>query len=193
MEMTRIPQYAPMHPTQVREPFHWAGWAWEEKVDGFRMLAAPNCLEAWAQVPERSYEGMVGKDEASPYEAGRTKRWLKVKVPGWTDPKDRWPDAVTVLPRYGCLKTTPSPASQETDTDDPGYIESARGQHGTEDGPLSRGERVRQSGERDSQCVKRVSHHRNCRHAPNPLGLTQHPGSGREQRKPKHRNRHGKE
>jgi bifunctional non-homologous end joining protein LigD len=54
-----------------------------------RRLAA-NGLEAWAQVLERGYEGMVGKDEASPYRRGITRSWLKVKVPGWTDPEDRW-------------------------------------------------------------------------------------------------------
>jgi bifunctional non-homologous end joining protein LigD len=201
MAMTRIPQYALMHPTQVREPFHRPGWVFEEKIDGYRMLAyrdrkrvrlvsrngvdhskrfselvaavgtlrssslvldaevaifdqqlrsrfdwlrspdpeavaspplllvfdlmyhaghdlsrrplrerrerleelvadgerifpvrrlAPNGLEAWAQVLEHGYEGYVGKDDASPYEGGRTKRWLKVKVPGWTDPENRW-------------------------------------------------------------------------------------------------------
>jgi hypothetical protein len=26
-------------PTQVREPFHREGWVFEEKVDGWRMLA----------------------------------------------------------------------------------------------------------------------------------------------------------
>jgi bifunctional non-homologous end joining protein LigD len=189
-----------MQPTQVREPFHRPGWVYEEKVDGYRMLAykdgarvrlvsrngidhtrrfrevgaaiaalkpqtlvldgevaiydqqlrsrfdwlrdppdelatppvliafdalylkgrdisqkplrerrarlegllagadrvhpvrrlAPNGLEAWAQVLERGYEGYVGKDEASPYLGGKTTSWLKVKVPGWTDPEDRW-------------------------------------------------------------------------------------------------------
>ena len=28
---------------------------------------------------ERGYEGLVGKDEASPYREGRTLSWLKVK------------------------------------------------------------------------------------------------------------------
>jgi bifunctional non-homologous end joining protein LigD len=28
-----------MAPTQVREPFHRDGWVFEEKVDGWRMLA----------------------------------------------------------------------------------------------------------------------------------------------------------
>lgn len=53
-----------------------------------RRLAA-NGLEAWAQVLERGYEGWVGKDGASPYRGGVTRSWLKVKVPGWTDPQDR--------------------------------------------------------------------------------------------------------
>ena len=43
-----------------------------------RRLAA-NGLEAWAQVLERDYEGLVGKDDASPYRGGRTLAWLKVK------------------------------------------------------------------------------------------------------------------
>jgi ATP-dependent DNA ligase len=42
-----------------------------------------------AQV-ERGYEGYVAKDEASLYEAGATRRWLKVKQPGWTVAEDRW-------------------------------------------------------------------------------------------------------
>jgi bifunctional non-homologous end joining protein LigD len=75
-----------------------------ERIFPVRRLA-PNGLEAWAQVLERGYEGMVGKDDASPYDAspydaspydaspyvdGRTKLWLKVKVLGWTDPENRW-------------------------------------------------------------------------------------------------------
>jgi ATP-dependent DNA ligase len=40
----------------------------------------PNGLDAWAQVLERGYEGLVAKDEASPYVGGRTRAWLKVKV-----------------------------------------------------------------------------------------------------------------
>jgi hypothetical protein len=31
----------------------------------------------------------VAKDEASVYEVGPTRRWLEVKVPGWTDDEDR--------------------------------------------------------------------------------------------------------
>jgi hypothetical protein len=51
-----------MIPTQVREPFH---------------LAA-------------GYEGYVAKDQLRPTGGGVTRPWLKVKVPGWTDPEDQW-------------------------------------------------------------------------------------------------------
>jgi len=40
---------------------------------------APDRLAAWQQVLERGYEGLVAKDEASPYVGGRTLSWLKVK------------------------------------------------------------------------------------------------------------------
>jgi bifunctional non-homologous end joining protein LigD len=36
---TVIRQYTPMAPTLVRAPFHRAGGVYEEKVDGYRMLA----------------------------------------------------------------------------------------------------------------------------------------------------------
>jgi bifunctional non-homologous end joining protein LigD len=51
---------------------------------------APDGLEAWAQVVERGYEGFVAKDDASPYEGGPTRRWLKVKQKNWTVEEDRW-------------------------------------------------------------------------------------------------------
>ena len=38
----------------------------------------------------RGYEGLVAKDENSPYEGGPTRRWLKVKRRGWTVEEDRW-------------------------------------------------------------------------------------------------------
>ena len=34
-----LSDYTPMAPTLVREPFHREGWAYEEKVDGWRILA----------------------------------------------------------------------------------------------------------------------------------------------------------
>jgi hypothetical protein len=36
------------------------------------------------------YEGYVAKDEANLYDAGPTRRWLKVKQKGWTVEEDRW-------------------------------------------------------------------------------------------------------
>jgi ATP-dependent DNA ligase len=41
-------------------------------------------------VIERGYEGYVAKDEASAYEGGRTRRWLKAKQKDWTVAEDRW-------------------------------------------------------------------------------------------------------
>src|SRR5262245_17398627 len=41
----------------------------------------PGDVEAGGQ---RGYEGYVAKAEASAYEQGPRRRWLKVKVPGWT-------------------------------------------------------------------------------------------------------------
>ena len=40
---------------------------------------AGNGLEAWAQVLERGYEGLIGRDDASLYRGGRTLSWLKVR------------------------------------------------------------------------------------------------------------------
>jgi bifunctional non-homologous end joining protein LigD len=54
-----------------------------------RRLAADG-LEAWQEVLERDAEGYVAKDEASPYVAGPTRSWLKVKQKGWTLSEDRW-------------------------------------------------------------------------------------------------------
>jgi ATP-dependent DNA ligase len=43
-----------------------------------------------SQVGERGYEGLVGKDEASPYREGRTLSWLKVKVPKYREGERGW-------------------------------------------------------------------------------------------------------
>jgi len=51
---------------------------------------ASNGFEAWAEVIAHDYEGLVAKEEASLYEAGPTRRWLKVKQQGWTDAEDGW-------------------------------------------------------------------------------------------------------
>ena len=70
----------------------------EELVDGHQLVLparrlADNGLEAWANVLELGYEGLVGKDETSPYVEGRTLAWLKVPhyhegERGW-EPKNR--------------------------------------------------------------------------------------------------------
>ena len=54
-----------------------------------RRLAA-NGLEAWAQVLKAGYEGLVGKDDASPYVGGRTLKWLKVKQPQYCEGERGW-------------------------------------------------------------------------------------------------------
>jgi len=51
---------------------------------------AKNGFEAWAEVIAHDYEGMVAKEETSLYEAGPTRRWLKVKQKGWTIGEDGW-------------------------------------------------------------------------------------------------------
>src|SRR5215469_2986131 len=43
---------------------------------------AKNGYEAWAEVIARDYEGLVAKEEASLYEAGPTRRWLKGEAGG---------------------------------------------------------------------------------------------------------------
>jgi ATP-dependent DNA ligase len=57
---------------------------------------ARNGFEAWSEVVAQDFEGYVAKDEASLYEAGPTRRWLKVKQKDWTDPEDRWQRRVSM-------------------------------------------------------------------------------------------------
>jgi bifunctional non-homologous end joining protein LigD len=70
--------------------------AWLENVVAGSDLVLPvrrlakNGFEAWAEVIARDYEGLVAKEEVSLYEAGPTRRWLKVKQKGWTVEEDRW-------------------------------------------------------------------------------------------------------
>jgi bifunctional non-homologous end joining protein LigD len=49
-----------------------------------------NGLKAWEEVLARGYEGLVGKDEASPYVGGRTLKWLKVKQPRYREAERGW-------------------------------------------------------------------------------------------------------
>jgi bifunctional non-homologous end joining protein LigD len=51
---------------------------------------ARNGFEAWSEVIAHDFEGLVAKDEASLYESGPTRHWLKVKQRGWTVDEDRW-------------------------------------------------------------------------------------------------------
>jgi len=69
--------------------------AGSELVFSVRRLA-PDGLAAWQQVVERGYEGYVAKDEASVYEGGATRRWLKVKQKDWTVGDDRWTRRISV-------------------------------------------------------------------------------------------------
>jgi bifunctional non-homologous end joining protein LigD/DNA ligase-1 len=46
---------------------------------------SPNGFAAWTEVLHRGYEGMVAKDPESPYVAGRTLKWLKVKQPKYRE------------------------------------------------------------------------------------------------------------
>jgi ATP-dependent DNA ligase len=67
----------------------------EELVDDQRLILparrlAPDGFEAWALVLERGYEGLVGKDEASPYREGRTRAWLKIKQPKYREGERGW-------------------------------------------------------------------------------------------------------
>jgi bifunctional non-homologous end joining protein LigD len=71
--------------------------AGSELVFPVRRLA-PDGLAAWQQVVERGYEGYVAKDEASPYEGGTSRRWLKVKQKDWTVGDDRWTRRISVTP-----------------------------------------------------------------------------------------------
>jgi hypothetical protein len=57
-------------------------------------------------VVERDYEGYVAKDERSHYEAGPTRRWIKVKQKDWTVAEDGWRrriSEVSPADRAGCL------------------------------------------------------------------------------------------
>jgi bifunctional non-homologous end joining protein LigD len=66
----------------------------EDVLEGHLVLPARRLaddgLEAWGEVLERGYEGMVAKDPASPYRGGRTIKWLKVKQPHYREGERGW-------------------------------------------------------------------------------------------------------
>jgi hypothetical protein len=47
---------------------------------------------------KRGYEDYVAKDEASAYEGGRTRQWLKVKQKEWTDAEHGWRRRISATP-----------------------------------------------------------------------------------------------
>jgi bifunctional non-homologous end joining protein LigD len=51
---------------------------------------ARNGLKAWQEALERGYEGIVAKDPESPYVAGRTLKWVKVKQPKYREEERRF-------------------------------------------------------------------------------------------------------
>jgi len=70
------------------EPLWKRRKALEKLIAGQRMVLpvrrlSSNGLKAWSQAVHRGYEGIVAKDPESPYETGRTLRWLKVKQPDY--------------------------------------------------------------------------------------------------------------
>jgi len=72
----------------------------EQMVKGQDMLLparrlADDGLKAWQQVIECDYEGLVAKDAASLYRAGRTLAWLKVKVPNCREGERGWETKAT--------------------------------------------------------------------------------------------------
>jgi bifunctional non-homologous end joining protein LigD len=67
----------------------------EEMVEGQDLLLparrlADDGLKSWQQVIDCGYEGLVAKDSASPYRAGRTLAWLKVKVANYREGERGW-------------------------------------------------------------------------------------------------------
>jgi bifunctional non-homologous end joining protein LigD len=77
-----------LHDTQRdlrAEPLATRRAALERAVEGARLIfparrLGSHGLDAWGIVKERGYEGLVAKDERSPYRGGPTRSWVKVKI-----------------------------------------------------------------------------------------------------------------
>jgi bifunctional non-homologous end joining protein LigD len=72
------------------EPLKVRRKALEKLVKGQTLILparrlTPNGLAAWTEVLHRGYEGYVAKAPESPYVAGRTRKWLKVKQPKYRE------------------------------------------------------------------------------------------------------------
>jgi len=68
------------------EPLKVRRKALEKLVKGETLILpvrrlSPNGFAAWTEVVHRGWEGMLAKDPESKYVAGRSLKWLKVKVP----------------------------------------------------------------------------------------------------------------
>jgi len=71
-----------------QEPLRTRRKVLEGLLDGQRLLLPARRLsgsgvEAWREVEQRGYEGLVAKDASSLYIGGRTLSWLKVKQPDY--------------------------------------------------------------------------------------------------------------
>ena len=69
-----------------QEPLRTRRKVLEVLLEGQRLLLparrfSGSGLDAWKEVAERGYEGLVAKDESSLYIGGRTLSWVKVKQP----------------------------------------------------------------------------------------------------------------
>ena len=59
-----LPEVLTMQPTQVAQPFHREGWVYEEKTDGWRMLAykegqAVRLVSRWGKDHTRRFPGIA--------------------------------------------------------------------------------------------------------------------------------------
>lgn len=68
--------------------YGWVPWKVTSRYSG----SAGNTTRcvAWAEVFRRGHEGYGRQGEASAYEGGATRWWLKVKQKAWTVEEDRW-------------------------------------------------------------------------------------------------------
>ena len=75
-----LSEYATMAPTQVREPFDRPGWVFEEKADGWRMLAYKDGARA---VSKRSARTLVLDGEVAIFDEKFRSRfeWLREPDP----------------------------------------------------------------------------------------------------------------
>lgn len=78
-----------------KEPLKVRRKALERLVKGQTLILparrlSPDGFAAWAEVLHCGWEGMVAKDPESPYVAGRTLKWLKVKVRNYRVKERGW-------------------------------------------------------------------------------------------------------